>query len=107
MAGAPPEQKTLYAQPAPNLPPTGGGGGGGGASRTQSIDASGGGINSTVFVPGPSAGMGLSPQALAARQMAAMARKTPKKVPPKPLFWVGWALIGVCLGMLLHVLFTN
>ena len=100
---ASPEQKTVYGQVAPNLPaapPAGA------ASRTQAIDASGGGISSTVFMPGPAGGMSLSPAALGARQQALAPKKNANAAPPKPIFWVGWALLGVSLGMLLHVLFT-
>jgi len=78
----------------------------GAASRTQAIDASGGGISSTVFMPGSGAGMSLSPAAIAARQQAMAPRKNAQAAAPKPLFWVGWALLGISLGMLLHVLFT-
>lgn len=101
---ATPEQKTVFGQPAPNLPAAPAAGA---ANRTQAIDASGGGISSTVFMPGGQAGgMSLSPAALAARQQAMAPKRNAKAAPPKPLFWVGWALLGVSLGMLLHVLFT-
>ncbi|HNN95183.1 MAG TPA: serine/threonine-protein kinase [Pseudomonadota bacterium] len=102
---ASPEQKTVYGQAAPNLPPSAPAAGA--ANRTQAIDASGGGISSTVFMPGGGAGgTALSPQAIIARQQATAPRKRSGSAGPKPLFWVGWALIGVSLGMLLHVLFT-
>ena len=102
---ASPEQKTVYGQAAPNLPPSAPPAGA--ANRTQAIDASGGGISSTVFMPGGGAGgTALSPQAIIARQQATAPRKRGGSAGPKPLFWVGWALIGVSLGMLLHVLFT-
>jgi predicted Ser/Thr protein kinase len=102
---ATPEQKTVYGQPAPNLPPAAPAGGA--ANRTQSIDASGGGISSTVFMPGGMpGGATLSPQALVARQQATAPKKKGGVTAPKPLFWVGWTLIGVSLGMLLHVLFS-
>jgi serine/threonine protein kinase len=99
-----PEQKTIFAQPAPVIPPQGPSG----ANRTQALDAQGGGINSTVYVPGGAGpgGLAVSPQALAVRQQVS-AGKPAVKGPPRPLFWVSWALFGVCLGMLLHILWSR
>lgn len=95
----------MYGQAAPNLPPAAPAAGA--ANRTQAIDASGGGISSTVFMPGGGQGAAtLSPQALVARQQATAPKKKGGATAPKPLFWVGWTLIGVSLGMLLHVLFS-
>ena len=76
---------------------------GGAASRTQALD--GGGIHSTVYVPGPPTGMTMSPQAMAIRQQV-LAPKPVVQKGPKPIFWVGWALLGVCLGMLLHIIWN-
>jgi hypothetical protein len=112
---AAPEQKTIFAQPAPVIPPAsalmqgaGRPGGPGGANRTQALDVpGGGGINSTVYVPGPpDGGMSVSPQALAVRKQLLTGKQTGKTSTP-PLFWVSWALFGVCLGMLLHVLWSH
>ncbi len=115
---AAPEQKTIFAQPAPVIPPAeslGQGasrplGGPGGANRTQALDVpgGGGGINSTVYVPGPPGGaMSVSPQALAVRKQILAGKTTGGKTSIPPLFWVSWALFGVCLGMLLHVLWSH
>jgi serine/threonine protein kinase len=103
---AAPEQRTLFAQPAPVLPQTPSQKAPGGPSRTQALDAAGGGINSTVYVPGPQSGMQVSPQALAVRQQVTAGRKAPAAA-PRPLFWVSWALLGVCIGMLLHIIWSH
>ena len=105
---AAPEQHTIMGQMAPVLPPAGSGPRpGGSASRTQAIDGGGGGggLHSTVYVPGPPTGMTMSPQATAIRQHVLGPKPVVQKN-PKPLFWVGWALLGVCLGMLLHIIWN-
>jgi serine/threonine-protein kinase len=101
---AAPEQRTMMAQMAPVLPqPSAGPRPGGSASRTQALD--GGGVHSTVYVPGPPTGMTMSAQAMAIRQVVLSPKPVVKKG-PKPIFWVGWALLGVCLGMLLHIIWN-
>ena len=100
---AAPEQRTILAQMAPVIPPPSPGPRPAGAGRTQALDA--GGMNSTVYVPGPPAGMAMSPQAMAIRQHV-LAPKPVAQKNPKPLFWVGWALLGICLGMLLHIIWN-
>jgi len=100
---AAPEQRTMLAQMAPVIPPPSAGPRPGGAGRTQSLDA--GGMHSTVYVPGPPAGMTMSPQAMAIRQHVLSPKPVAAKG-PKPIFWVGWALLGVCLGMLLHIIWN-
>ena len=94
---AAPEQKTMFAQPAPVLPPPPGVPGG----RSPSFES---GIGKTVFVPGPPGGPGITPRAQAVRDQV-MTGKNKAPAPTKPLFWVSWALLGVFLGMLLHILF--
>jgi serine/threonine-protein kinase len=107
-----PEQRTMLEQPTPVLPPPGGASqlqtqapqrppGGGG--RTQALDEDG--LSSTVFVPGPSQGMPMTPHAMAIRQQV-LAGKPQVAGAPKPLFWVAWALIGVSLGLLLHIIWS-
>ncbi|PSM32229.1 serine/threonine-protein kinase [Haliangium sp. UPWRP_2] len=100
---AAPEQRTMLAQMAPVIPPPSTGPRPAGAGRTQALDA--GGMNSTVYVPGPPAGMTMSPQAMAIRQHV-LGPKPAAQKNPKPLFWVGWALLGICLGMLLHIIWN-
>jgi hypothetical protein len=103
-----PEQKTMFAQPAPVIPNLGAMGQGS-ASRTQALDApagGGGGINSTIFSPGPATGMTISPQALVIRQQVNASRPQRPR-PAKPLFWLSFTLFGVCLGMLLHILWAR
>ena len=110
------EQRTIMAQPAPNLQALQGQGAGAGqktqammapnlsqgqggaAGRTQAFSPDG---NATAFMPD---GMGgLSPMALVARQQAlTQGKKAPPKLPP--LFWVGWALIGASVGLAMHFL---
>lgn len=107
---ATPEQRTVYGQAAPVLPappsaapPAASSS----ANRTQALDAPAGGVNSTVYVPAPPGGsMTISPQALAIRQQLSAGKQLPP-TPPRPLFWVSWALFGMCLGLLVHVLFTH
>ena len=102
-----PAQRTMMAVPAPVLPPAqppaAGRPQGPAAGRTQAMD--GGGLHSTVYVPGPPQGMGISPQALAVRQQI-LAGKAPVVAPPKPLFWVAWALLGISMGFLLHIIWN-
>ena len=106
---AAPEQRTMMGQMAPVLPQPGAGPRpGGSASRTQAMDAGGGGgggLHSTVYVPGPPTGMTMSPQATAIRQYVLSPKPAVQKA-PKPIFWVGWALLGVCLGMILHIIWN-
>jgi serine/threonine-protein kinase len=73
--------KTQFMQ-APNL---------GAGVRTQAMDG-------TVLVDQP---MGLSAAALAARQLA-LTQSEPPPTKTSPLFWVGWAMIGLSLGLALH-----
>ena len=101
---AAPEQRTMLAQMAPVIPPPSTGPRPGGAGRTQALDSSGG-MHSTVYVPGPPAGMTMSPQAMAIRQHVLSPKPAAVKG-TKPIFWVGWALLGVCLGMLLHIIWN-
>ena len=96
---APPPAKPV----APVIPPPSAGPRPPGAGRTQALDS--GGMNSTVYVPGPPAGMTMSPQAMAIRQHV-LAPKPVAQKNPKPLFWIGWALLGICLGMLLHIIWN-
>ena len=95
----------MMAQMAPVIPPLSPGPRPGGASRTQALDSSGGGMHSTVYVPGPPAGMTMSPQAMAIRQHVLSPKPVAAKA-TKPIFWVGWALLGICLGMLLHIIWN-
>ncbi|MCS6912355.1 MAG: serine/threonine-protein kinase [Myxococcales bacterium] len=87
------EQRTVVAQQAP-VPHARGRGQA--AGRTQALDT--GGINATAFM---SEGLSISPMALAVRQqaLAQLAASTP---PLSRLYWVGWALIGMSLGLALH-----
>lgn len=74
----------------------------GGGSKTIAFDPSGPnpeGIMGTVFIPdGP---MGISPQVREAQRQAFLAQKKPPP-PTSPLFWVGWALLGISIGLALH-----
>ncbi len=74
----------------------------GGGSKTIAFDPSGpnqDGVMGTVFIPdGP---MGISPQVREAQRQAFLAQKKPPP-PTSPLFWVGWALLGISIGLALH-----
>jgi hypothetical protein len=93
----------MLPQPAPVIPPPSRQPRPAGAGRTQALDA--GGVHSTMYVPGPPAGMTMSPQAMAVRQHV-LGPKPVAASAPKPLFWVAWALLGICLGMLLHIIWS-
>jgi eukaryotic-like serine/threonine-protein kinase len=121
-AAAPPvqagaEQRTMMAQQAPVLPQQGQAnqqGGGGAGNKTQAMMApsmTGGGAGKTqAFVPGADANAtafmpeglgGISPAALLSRQQAlSQSKKAPAPLPR--LFWVGWALIGISVGLAMH-----
>ena len=47
----------------------------------------------------------MTPHAMAIRQQV-LAGKPQASGSPKPLFWVAWALIGVSLGLLLHIMWS-
>ncbi|HMU41095.1 MAG TPA: protein kinase [Pseudomonadota bacterium] len=98
------EQRTMLATPAPQFPPNmGGGAPANRPGRTVGMD----GGHATIFTGGPAGGMTLSAQALVVRQQV-LAEKPRRAVSPvpKPLFWVGWALLGMSFGFLLHILWN-
>ena len=97
------EMRTMLATPAPIFPPQSNAGGGSRPGRTVGMD----GGHATIFTGGPVGGMTLSAQALAIRQQVLAEKPRRRETPlPKPLFWVGWALLGVSFGFLLHIIWN-
>lgn len=99
-AVAAPEQRTIMAQPAPNIPAPNRPG------RTQALEADGGGMHRTMFQPGGGVNQPLTPQVLVIRQQV-LSAKQGKSSPNLQLFYGAWALLGVSLGFLLHIIFLH